>query len=61
MYKLSWLLLSPGEFGEVYKAHLIRRTGDREPRTVAVKTLRGLVQLIEYNNQLLAQSEATLS
>ena len=36
-------ILSPGEFGEVYKAHLIKWTGEGKPRTVAVKTLRGLV------------------
>ena len=30
-----------GEFGEVYKAHLIAWHGKGDPQTVAVKTLRG--------------------
>ena len=31
-----------GEFGEVYKAHLIKWHGEGMPKTVAVKTLRGI-------------------
>ena len=30
-----------GEFGEVYKAHLIKWSGQGKSRIVAVKTLRG--------------------
>ena len=33
--------LLTGEFGEVYKAHLIAWHGQGDPRIVAVKTLRG--------------------
>ena len=43
VFKVSVLLYNSltGEFGEVYKAHLIAWHGRGDPRTVAVKTLRG--------------------
>ena len=37
-----------GEFGVVYKAHLIKWYGHGMPQTVAVKTLRGTSELLSY-------------
>ena len=38
-----------GEFGVVYRAKLLRKQGRSEPGFVAVKTMRGMLQL--GNNQ----------
>ena len=34
-----------GEFGVVYRAKLLRKQGRSEPEFVAVKTMRGMLQL----------------
>ena len=38
-------LLCTGEFGVVYRAKLLRKQGKSDPGFVAVKTVRGVLQL----------------
>ena len=38
-------LLCTGEFGVVYRAKLLRKQGKSDPGFVAVKTMRGVLQL----------------
>lgn len=36
------IIITLGEFGIVFKAHLFNRQGDKLPKAVAVKTVKGI-------------------
>ena len=46
LYDNIWIITIPGEFGVVYKGHIIKNLGQITTEVVAVKTLKGRISLL---------------